>query len=116
MKKLIAICFLLGSMLAVAQSQPTCTAGAIQIVSGLSVTVYTDTTVVNGQTYSYTVIASDPFGVSACSNIAGGNVIPATGTHSVALSWTASTTNGVTYAVFRATPPTPPSALTSTVN
>lgn len=92
-----------------------CGSGATQLTSGLTVTTYIDTTPVDGATYSYVVTAID-LGGQTCSNIVGSTVIPATGTHTVTLNWVASATSGVTYSVFRASPPTAPSSLTTTVN
>jgi len=118
MKRLyVFVCTFLLCLASVAWGQSqACTAGATQIVTNLAATTYTDTTVADGQVYGYTVVAVDPFGFSTCSNIVSGVTIPATGTHSVALAWTASTTSGVTYAVFRAQTPAPPTNATATVN
>jgi hypothetical protein len=68
---------------------------------------YTDTSVQDGVTYTYFVEAYDPTYTSpysATSNPAVA-VIPATGTHSVALQWTGSTDTGAAYFVFRTSPP-----------
>ena len=88
---------------------------SISLVSGISATTYTDATAVDGATYGYVVTATDMAG-NACSNVVGNVTIPSTGTHTVLLNWTASPGSGVTYAVFRAALPTPPSSLAATVN
>jgi hypothetical protein len=111
MKYLAALLFL--SSFAMAQASP-CTPPQVPIVSGLTTTTYIDTTVVDNVTYYYTVAAFNA-NESTCSNVATA-FVPATGTHTVTLNWTASTTSGVTYAVFRAVPPAPPTSLTVTVN
>lgn len=94
-------------------------AGYVKIAStsGLS---QIDTSVVNGQAYQYQVTAVDQFGESTpvTSMIA---IIPATGIHSVTLSWIASTTiatPAVTYNVYRLTGtiPNQPGAVAVTVN
>ena len=116
-KLLLALSLLVG--VALAQSQPPCNqlvaAPAVQIATGLTGLTFVDSTVVDAGTYGYVVTANDVWGY-ACSNAVINVVIPTTGTHSVGLSWLPSSTNGVTYAVFRATPPTSPSSLTATVN
>lgn len=72
---------------------PTCTATSCTYVDSSSI--------VNGATYGYVVTASDLAG-NACSNYATNVTIPATGTHSVTLTFVPSTTPSVSYAVFRA--------------
>ena len=76
-----------------------------------------DTAVTDGDVYQYQVTAINQFGESTpiTSNVA---PIPATGTHSVTLSWGASPTAGVTYNVYRITgaPPNSPGAFTAAVN
>jgi hypothetical protein len=89
---------------------------SVQLISGLTATSFLDTTVVDGTTYGYVVAAYNNLGMFSCSNILTSVVIPATGTHSVSLTWIASTTPGVTYGVFRASAPAPAVSLTATVN
>jgi fibronectin type 3 domain-containing protein len=73
-----------------------------------------DTSVVDGDVYQYQVTSVNQFGESTpiTSNVA---LIPATGTHSVTVSWGASATAGVTYNVYRITGaiPSPPALPTS---
>jgi hypothetical protein len=88
---------------------------SVQLTSGISTTSYTDSTPVDNTTYAYIVTAVD-FAGFACSNLVLNVTIPTTGTHTVALSWTASTTSGVTYSVFRAQIPSAPVGLTVVVN
>ena len=71
-----------------------------QIASGITATTFTDAVVSNGSSYVYQVAAVNSSG-SACTPPTGAVVIPDTGAHTVALTWTASTTQGVTYTVFR---------------
>lgn len=85
---------------------PTCTASSC---------TYTDSTPVDGATYAYVAVASDVAGQS-CSNIVLNVTIPATGAHTVALTFVPSTTPNITYAIFRATPPANPTGLSATVN
>jgi hypothetical protein len=88
---------------------------SVQLISGITTTSYTDSTPVDNTTYAYIVTAND-FAGFACSNLVLNVTIPITGTHTVALSWVASTTSGVTYSVFRAQVPVAPTGLTVTVN
>lgn len=78
---------------------------------------FTDTTVTDGALYQYQVTAVSQFGESspATSGVAS---IPTTGTHTATLNWTASTTIGVTYNVYRiqGSTPNPPGATSVTVN
>lgn len=80
---------------------------------------FTDTTVVDGTTYSYEVTAQNAAGESGPSNVVTGSV-PATGTHTASLSWTPGTGGGTptTYNVYRVTvaPPNQPAALQLTIN
>ena len=121
MKKMfLAIGFVLLAGIAGAQTtQSQCnadiTSAGPALTTGLITTTYNDTTVVDGVAYGYIVTAVDPWGV-ACSNQLLNVTIPTTGTHSVTLNWVASATSGVTYSVFRATPPASPAGLAATVN
>ncbi len=72
---------------------PSCTATSCTYVDSSSI--------INGATYGYVVTATDLAG-NVCSNYATNVTIPATGTHSVTLTFVPSTTPSVTYAVFRA--------------
>jgi hypothetical protein len=87
-------------------------APSVSLISGLTTTSYIDTTVTDGTVYGYVVTAVDMAG-STCSNVIANATIPSTGTHTVTLSWTASTTVGVTYSVFRA--PTPAAVVLTVV-
>ena len=102
---------------AAAQNVP-CGTGQTPIATGVTALTFTDSTVVDGNTYYYTATGTDADGnVSGCSNIASG-VVPATGTHTVTLNWKAST-GGVapySYSIFRTSPPTPPTGLAVQVN
>lgn len=85
-----------------------------QISKQQTALTFTDATVTDGAKYTYSVTAVGPTGESVCDS-APLLVIPATGTHSVVLTWAASTTPGVTYNVYRSSPPNPPTAITETV-
>ena len=87
---------------------------SVQLSSGLTTVSYTDSTPVDGTTYAYIVTAVD-FAGYACSNLVLNITIPSTGTHTVALTWVASSTPSVTYSVFRAQVPIAP-ILTVVVN
>lgn len=80
---------------------------------------FTDSTVVDGTTYSYEVTAQNAAGESGPSNVVTGSV-PATGTHTASLSWTPGTGGGVptTYNIYRVTVqiPNQPAALNLTIN
>jgi hypothetical protein len=120
MKKLLLLLCLLLAVTTISNAQTAaCTAAVTSagtpLATGLTTLTYTDTTVVDGQSYDYMVTAVDPFGY-ACSNITTNAAIPSTGTHTVVLTWVASTTSGVTYSVFRAQTPTPPSTLAVVVD
>lgn len=97
-------------------------AGAGYTKIGTSTTLtFTDSTTVDGAVYQYQVTATQSVGgVNAESTPATspGAQIPATGTHSVTLSWAASTTPGVTYNIYRtgAISTNPPGAVSLTVN
>jgi fibronectin type 3 domain-containing protein len=115
MKRLLLLFTLLTASALAAQSVP-CGAPAVPLATNVALTTYTDAAIVNGATYFYAVNAVDANGnASTCTSVVTAS-IPATGTHTVTLTWTASTTPGVTYAVFRAQAPNPPTNLTKTVN
>lgn len=100
---------------ALAQSTP-CTNGFTQVSTApITGTTFTDSTVTDGNTYVYMITANNAAGF-ACSGVSTQLPIPSTGVHSVALSWIASTTSGVTYAVFRAQNPAPSGTPSGTVN
>jgi hypothetical protein len=103
---------------AFSQSVPCNQTTAVPIKTGITLTTYQDSTIVDGNTYYYIVASVDTNGnySSPCSNISGAAVVPSTGTHTATLTWTASTTPNVTYAVFRAITPQPPTGLTVVVN
>lgn len=96
-------------------------------LANVSATTYTDATCPDLTTCYYIVTAVDSTGhessgagCSATALCLGGNQavaqMPSSGTHTVALSWTASTTTGVTYNVYSHVGPFPASALNATVN
>jgi hypothetical protein len=117
-KAVLILITVLASLAVSASAQAACpsTAGATQLTTGLTTTTYTDSSIADGASYDYMVEAVNSFGGFSCSNVVLNAVIPATGTHTVALTWNASTTSGVTYAVFRAQTPANPTSLTVTVN
>ncbi len=118
MKRALLYLSLMVFSAAMARAQATScnTQGATQIASGLTATNYTDTTVSSGANYGYVAVAENLAGISPCSNIVTGVLIPSAGAHSVLLTWTASATPGVTYAVFRAAAPSAPGNLSAIVN
>jgi len=97
-------------------------------VGNVSTLAYTDATCPNQSTCYYQVTAVDANGFesgpAACAGspqlCVGGNeavaVMPSSGTHTVSLGWTASTSTGVTYNVYRHFRPLPASNLAATVN
>jgi len=89
--------------------------GWVQIASGLTAATYTDPSCLDGTTCYYAVEAVDQFGVGLDTNYVTG-AIPATGTHTVKLTWTPSVTSGVTYTVFQGPPPAGPAGLAAAVN
>lgn len=113
---LLILVFFSSMAMAAGQSVP-CSPTATPIATNVALTTYTDATVVNANSYYYTIAAINTNGnfSTTCSNIATA-VIPAIGTHTVTLTWTASTTPNVTYAVFRDQAPAPPTNLIKTVN
>lgn len=113
MKKVLALVLFLCCAPAFAQAVG-CGPNAVQIATGLTTTSYTDGTVLLSTSYAYTATAVLNGVESTCTpeTPAAMVTIPGTGTgHSVALSWTASTTTGVTYNVYRVTLPNPPTNL-----
>jgi hypothetical protein len=90
---------------------------------GPSVITYPDSTVVDGQIYNYWITsvapncpASPDCGESIPSNLQQ-VTIPTTGTHTVTLNWTKSTsTNVVSQNIYRVPPPLSPTNLAATVN
>jgi hypothetical protein len=126
MKKLRIPVLLLAACLAVAIGFPSFNANAqaaiaappgngwVQLTTGLTTTTYVDSTCVDGTTCYYAVAAVDQFGTAVDTTYVTG-AIPATGTHTVTLSWTASVTPGVTYSVFQGPPPSLPSGLAAAV-
>jgi len=128
MKIRLAVLFL--SLLAVtAVSAQAAPAGFTKIAStAAGVVTYSDASCADQTTCYYFVTAVDPVTGhespgAPCSTSAlcfGGNqavaVMPSSGTHTVAVTWTASTTVGVTYNVYRAVGPLAASGLSATVN
>lgn len=96
-------------------------------ISNVSTLSFSDTGCADSTTCYYQVTALDTFGhespPAACSTTTAcfqGNqafgTIPATGTHTVVLTWAASSTAGATYNIYRAVGPAPPSGLGALVN
>lgn len=83
-------------------------------ISGLT---FTTPQLTDGAVYNFEVTAVGTGGESVPSNIVTATV-PATGTHTATLNWTASTTPGVTYNVYdQLVPvPNPPAATSVTIN
>lgn len=123
MRKLVVmIAVFFAVSLASAQAAPGFTK-----VTNVTTTSYTDTSCGNQTTCYYQVTAVDAQGhesvPAACASTVlcfGGNqvvvVMPSSGTHSVALTWTASTTTGVTYNVYRAVGPLSATGLSLVIN
>ena len=89
--------------------------GWVQIASGLTVLTYVDSTCKDGTTCYYAVESADQFGVGLDTTYVTA-AIPATGTHTVTLTWTASTTPNVTYTLFQGPPPVPAAGLAAVTN
>jgi hypothetical protein len=84
----------------------------------ISGTTFTTGALVDGGVYNFEVTAQDAHGQeSVPSNIVTG-VVPATGTHTATVTWTASVTPGVTYNVYDQLVPIPnsPAATSVTIN
>jgi len=88
--------------------------GWTQLTSGLTATTYVDSTCADSTTCYYAVESVDQFGVGLDTTFVTA-AIPSTGTHTVTLTWTASTTPGVTYTVFQGPPPQAPAGLAAAV-
>jgi len=95
-----------------AQSTPGYT--KISPSTGVTTTTFTTGTLVNSGVYNFEVTAQNAAGESGPSNIVS-VTIPSTGTHTVALSWTASP-NASFYNVYdqQVTIPNPPTGLVAT--
>jgi hypothetical protein len=117
--RFLPLLFLLPHAMAAQTTAAQCTADtsapSVLLASGITTTSYIDSTPTDGVTYGYVVTAVDMAG-NSCSNVVTNALIPSTGVHTVSLSWTASTTAGVTYSVFRAQSPAPPASLVVTVD
>lgn len=96
-------------------------------IGNATTTTFTDPSCPNLSTCFYQVTSVDSTGheslPASCSSTAlclGGNQViaqmPSSGTHVVTLSWTASTTAGVSYNIYQHIGPFPPTNATSTVN
>lgn len=123
MRKFLILALLLFPFLAKAQAIPV----GFTKLANVSATTYTDATCPDLTTCYYIVTAVDSTGHesagAACNTTTlclGGNQavaqMPSSGTHTVALSWTASTTTGVTYNVYSHIGPFPASNFSATVN
>lgn len=121
------IILMLALLLVIPLAHAQAASGFTKIKSGLTTTTYTDNTCPNLSSCYYQVTASDSLGAesqpSACSATVlcvGGNQVvaqmPSSGTHTVTLNWTASTTTGVTYNVYQHIGPLPASNVNVTVN
>lgn len=90
---------------------------------GPTTATFTDSTVVDGQGYAYWATAVGPAcpaqpvcGESTPSNVAV-SVVPGTGSHTVTLTWTLSTSSGVvSQNLYRAQVPASPTGLTAKTN
>jgi fibronectin type 3 domain-containing protein len=122
MRKIILAIFLM-----VAPAMAAQVASGFTKISNATTTTFTDATCPLMSTCGYQVTAVDASGfesaVAACSSTQlciGGNIavaiMPSSGTHSVALSWTASTSTGVSYVIYRHIGPLPAANLSVTVN
>lgn len=88
---------------------------------GPTIVTYTDTTPADGATYAYWVTAYSCPVPQVCLESIPSNAptvnIPGTGTHTVTLSWTVSTSMGVTgQNIYRYPAPAPPSGISLVVN
>ncbi len=124
MKKLVflfVVCFVLTCSL-----QAQAAAGFIKIGNVTTLT-FSDTTCPLQSTCYYQVTAVDssnfesiPAACTSTQLCVGGNeavaVMPSSGTHTVSISWVASTTTGVTYNIYRHIGPLPASGMSATVN
>jgi fibronectin type 3 domain-containing protein len=113
---MIALLTVLGAS---AIGQAVCNPALTPYASGITTTSYVDSVVTDGATYNYDVVSVELVqgGTAiACALPTVTVTIPPTGTHTVSLTWIASTTSGVTYSVFRAPPPTPPTGFAGAVN
>jgi hypothetical protein len=88
--------------------------GWTQIASGLTTPTTTDTTCADGTTCYYAIAAVDQFGTAVDMTFVTAT-IPATGSHTVTLTATASVTPGVTYSFFQGPPPSAPAGLAAAV-
>lgn len=121
-KLLLAIALVILGGLAQAQA-----ASGFTKLTNVSTTTYTDSTCANQTTCYYQVTAVDSLGHESPASLCGTSqlcfgtnqavaVMPSSGTHTVSLSWTASSTTSVTYNVYRAIGPLAAGSLTATVN
>lgn len=122
MKKLILLACILYSVASCAQAPSGFTK-----LANVTSTTYSDSTCPNQTSCYYAVTAVDATGHESpsaqCAGTQlcfGGNqavaIMPSSGTHTVSLSWTASTSTGVTYNVYQHIGPFAPSGLSATVN
>jgi len=93
--------------------------GYTRIATNVTTTSYTDATCPDGSVCTYAVTAVNAAGESAAA-ISNAATIPATGTHTVSLTWTAPTTGGAvaSYNVYQSilAAPGPPSGCKAQVN
>jgi hypothetical protein len=114
MKRTLLIALILGLAQAAFAG---CMIGSTKInTSPVAATTFNDSVVVDGNSYYYQATAVDANGFeSACSNTSNRADIPSTGTHSVTLTWTAS--SGATgYNIYRVVVPVPPINFSGTWN
>lgn len=122
MKKLLLLILIFAVRISAAQ-----TPAGFTKLANVSAVTYTDTTCPVLTTCFYIVTAVDSTGHesigAACGATAlcfGGNqgvaIMPSSGTHTVILNWTASTTAGVTYNVYSHVGPFPATNFSATVN
>ena len=124
MKLKIAVLALL--VFGVVQSRAQAASGFTKLAT-VNTNTYTDSTCANQTTCYYQVTAVDSLGHESPATLCGSSqlcfgtnqavvTMPSSGTHTVSLSWTASTTTGVQYNVYRAVGPLSASNLSATVN
>jgi hypothetical protein len=122
-KKLLLLIFMLSFSLVVVAQAP----GGFTKIANVTAVSYTDATCPNQVTCYYVVTAVDAQGFesqpSSCKTgqlCVNGNeavaAMPSSGTHTVAVAWTASPTAGVSYNVYQHVGPFPASGVSATVN
>lgn len=98
-----------------AYAQAGLPAGYTKIASAVPTTSYTDSTCPDATTCYYYVTAVDSAGAESGVSNQAFATIPATGTHTVSLTWS-ETTTGVTFNVYQHVGPLAPSAVSGVVH